>query len=158
MVQQPIDLEHGRIHFDLQRGGNHRAGDRRIKATLNKSLAARSALFWAVCSVANPRHSWAMAVVCALQPSPNQGAHTREDLFSMALTCCAKFLSAPWRFLGPRFHLLCLRAQVCPTPAPPRCRTARSASAPGGSRFPCTAATHLRSAGTRIRPGSSVRC
>jgi hypothetical protein len=26
-----------------------------------------------------------MAVVCALQPIPNQGAHTREDLFSMAL-------------------------------------------------------------------------
>ena len=54
-------------------------------ATLNKSLAARSALFWAVYGVANPRHSWAMAVVCALQPSPNQGAHTREDLFSVAL-------------------------------------------------------------------------
>ena len=36
--------------------------------------------------LANPRHSGAMAVVCALQPSPNQGAHTREDLFSMALT------------------------------------------------------------------------
>ena len=56
-----------------------------FRATLNKSLAARSALFWAVCSGANPRHSWAMPVVCALQPSPNQGAHTREDLFSMAL-------------------------------------------------------------------------
>ena len=26
-----------------------------------------------------------MAVVCALQPIPNQGAHTREDLFSIAL-------------------------------------------------------------------------
>ena len=56
-----------------------------VRATLNKSLAARSALVWAVCGVANPRHSWAMAVVCALQPIPNQGAHTREDLFSMAL-------------------------------------------------------------------------
>ena len=55
------------------------------KATLNKSLAARSSLFWAVCGVANPRHSGAMAVVRALQPIPNQGAHTREDLFSMAL-------------------------------------------------------------------------
>ena len=54
-------------------------------ATLNKSLAARSSLFWAVCGVANPRHSWAMAVVCALQPISNQGAHTREDLFSIAL-------------------------------------------------------------------------
>ena len=54
-------------------------------ATLNKSLAARSSLFRAVCGVANPRHSGAMAVVCALQPIPNQGAHTREDLFSMAL-------------------------------------------------------------------------
>ena len=52
---------------------------------LNKSLAARSSLFWAVCGVANPRHSWAMAVVYALQPIPNQGAHTREDLFSIAL-------------------------------------------------------------------------
>ena len=56
------------------------------KATLNKSLAARLSLFWAVCGVANPRHSWAMAVVRALQPIPNQGAHTREDLFSIALT------------------------------------------------------------------------
>ena len=27
-----------------------------------------------------------MAVVCALQPIPNQGAHTREDLFSIALS------------------------------------------------------------------------
>ena len=27
-----------------------------------------------------------MAVVGALQPSPNQGAHTREDLFSIALS------------------------------------------------------------------------
>ena len=27
-----------------------------------------------------------MTVVCALQPIPNQGAHTREDLFSIALT------------------------------------------------------------------------
>ena len=56
----------------------------RVRATLNKSLAARSSLFWAVCGVANPRHSWAMAVVCALQPIPNQDAHTREDLFSIA--------------------------------------------------------------------------
>ena len=29
-----------------------------------------------------------MAVVCALQPIPNQGAHTREDLLSMALEGC----------------------------------------------------------------------
>ena len=57
----------------------------RVRATLNKSLAARSALLWAVCGVANPRHSWAMPVVCALQPIPNQGAHTRGDLFSAAL-------------------------------------------------------------------------
>jgi hypothetical protein len=57
----------------------------RLRATLNKSLSAQSSLFWAVCSVANPRHSGAMAVVCALQPIPNQGAHTREDLFSIAL-------------------------------------------------------------------------
>ena len=28
-----------------------------------------------------------MAVVCALQPIPNQGAPTREDLFSIALVC-----------------------------------------------------------------------
>ena len=60
------------------------------KATLNKSLAARSSLFWAVCGVANPRHSGAMVVVCALQPIPNQGAHTREDLFSMALNAACR--------------------------------------------------------------------
>ena len=61
------------------------AGWSLLRATLNKSLAARSSLFWAVFGVANPRHSWAMSVVCALQPIPNQGAHTREDLFSVAL-------------------------------------------------------------------------
>ena len=59
--------------------------DMTLRATLNKSLVARSSLFWAVCGLANPRHSWSMAVVCALQPIPNQDAHTREDLFSMAL-------------------------------------------------------------------------
>ena len=71
----------------------------RDRATLNKSLAARSALFWAVCGVANPRHSWAMAVVCAWQPIPNQGAHTREDLFSMAIG----FFKRPFSFpMAPR--------------------------------------------------------
>ena len=35
-----------------------------------------------------------MAVVCALLPSPNQGAHTREDLFSMALRRMALTLPA----------------------------------------------------------------
>ena len=34
-----------------------------------------------------------MAVVCALQPIPNQGAHTREDLFSIALKIIAAILA-----------------------------------------------------------------
>ena len=68
------------LHLD------HTEIDVNAKATLNKSLPARSSLLWAVCGVANPRHSWAMAVVCALQPIPNQGAHTGGDLFSVALT------------------------------------------------------------------------
>ena len=73
--------------IDTQPGKNLFSAFWDSKAMLNKPLAARSALFWAVCGVANPRHSGAMAVVRALQPIPNQGAHTREDLFSMALTC-----------------------------------------------------------------------
>ena len=68
---------------------------RELMATLNKSLAARSSLLWAVCGVANPRHSWAMAVVCALQPIPNQGAHTRGDLFSVALMGCKSPVGVP---------------------------------------------------------------
>ena len=41
-----------------------------------------------------------MAVVCALQPIPNQGAHTREDLFSMALARCSGLAAAFLRSLG----------------------------------------------------------
>ena len=53
-----------------------------------------------------------MPVVCALQPSPNQGAHTREDLFSIALSFPAQPdptapMNAPER----------LAAQPAPTPA-----------------------------------------
>ena len=39
-----------------------------------------------------------MAVVCALQPIPNQGAHTREDLFSIAFGSAANL----------NIHLHCL--------------------------------------------------
>ena len=54
------------------------AAARAAKATLNKSLAARSALFWAVCGLANPRHSWAMAVVVRLAAHPKPGRpHSR---------------------------------------------------------------------------------
>ena len=35
-----------------------------------------------------------MAVVCALQPIPNQGAHTCEDLFSIALSGIERFTGA----------------------------------------------------------------
>ena len=48
-------------------------------ATLNKCLAACSASLWALCGVANPRHRWPMAVVCALQRFPNRDtAHPRR--------------------------------------------------------------------------------
>ena len=40
-----------------------------------------------------------MAVVGALQPIPNQGAHTREDLFSMALGRINDPGSADWQNL-----------------------------------------------------------
>jgi hypothetical protein len=53
------------------------------KETPIYSLAGRASLLWAVCSVANPRHSGAMAVASlanpALQPIPNQGARPRGE-------------------------------------------------------------------------------
>ena len=59
----------------------HGRSDFRVEwpmATLNKSLAARSALFWAVCGVANRRHSGAMAVVVRLAAHPKPGRpHSR---------------------------------------------------------------------------------
>jgi hypothetical protein len=64
------------------------AFDHRIlsKATLNKSLVARSTSLGAPCSVANPRHSrGAMAVVCALQCIPNKVLRIHANLFSVAL-------------------------------------------------------------------------
>ena len=55
-----------------------RAGPRAVRATLNKSLAARSTPLWAPCGVANPHHSRAMAAVCALQCIPYRGtSHPR---------------------------------------------------------------------------------
>ena len=42
--------------------------------------------------------------------------------------------------------------------SPPRCRRGRSGSGPRGSRFPYSAARHLRSGGRRRQPGSSARC
>ena len=80
------------------------------RATLNKSLAARSSLLWAVCGVATPRHSWAMAVVCALQPIPNQGAHTGGDLFSVALGMRA---DQGGRRVTLRRHLSCHGQCLC---------------------------------------------
>ena len=50
-----------------------------------------------------------MAVVCALQPIPNQGAHTREDLFSMALS------DRPVDAFTPLPPIAALRAEVIRT-------------------------------------------
>ena len=66
-----------------------------VKATLNMSLAHRAPLLWAVCSVANPRDSYAIAVVCALHPIPNQGARYCGDLFSVALGSIRKLNYVP---------------------------------------------------------------
>ena len=101
------------------------------RATLNKSLAARSSLFWAVGGVANPRHSWAMAVVCALQPIPNQGAHTREDLFSIAQALNGHKIPVSQTVLAEAGGLCVVaRTTPCPHGLPRRCRPA-SGSPPG---------------------------
>ena len=44
------------------------------------------------------------------------------------------------------------------TRAPRRCRKGRSASAPHGSRCPCSGAMHPHNAGRRTRPDSCAQC
>ena len=48
------------------------------KATLNKSLAARASLLWAVCGLANPRHSLGYGCGLRLASHPKPGRpHSR---------------------------------------------------------------------------------
>ena len=57
-----------------------------------------------------------MAVVCALQPIPNQGAHTRDDLFSIAVIDQMPNAIRNWVVIGCCEHAPARRNTGCQPP------------------------------------------